>query len=62
MINFINHLKLKKILAENKINQMKEAAIKEIKDASIKIAVDSVKKLSPHLLINLNLIHYFKKI
>ena len=33
---------IKKNLAENKINQMKEIAIKEIKDASIKIAVDSV--------------------
>ena len=36
---------IKKNLAQNKINQMKEAAIKEIKDASIKIAVDSVKKI-----------------
>ena len=36
---------IKKNLAENKIVQMKEAAIKEIKDASIKIAVDSVKKI-----------------
>ena len=36
---------IKKNLAENKINQMKEAAIKEIKDASIKIAIDSVKKI-----------------
>ena len=36
---------LKKNLAENKINQMKERAIKEIKDASIKIAMDSVKKI-----------------
>ena len=36
---------IKKKLAENKINQMKEAAIKEIKDASIKIAVESVKKI-----------------
>ena len=36
---------IKKNLAENKIDQMKEAAIKEIKDASIKIAVDSVKKI-----------------
>jgi len=35
---------IKKNLAENKIVQMKEAAIKEIKDASIKIAVDSDKK------------------
>ena len=36
---------IKKNLIENKIGQMKEAAIKEIKDASIKIAVDSVKKI-----------------
>ena len=36
---------IKKNLAENKIDQMKHAAIKEIKDASIKIAVDSVKKI-----------------
>ena len=36
---------IKKKLAENKISQMKEAALKEIKDVSIKIAVDSVKKI-----------------
>ena len=36
---------IKKNLAENKISQMKEAAIKEIKDASIMVAVDSVKKI-----------------
>ena len=36
---------IKKNLAENKIAQMKEAAIKEIKDVSIKISVDSVKKI-----------------
>ena len=36
---------LKKNLTENKIIQMKENAIKEIKNASIKIAVDSVKKI-----------------
>ncbi len=36
---------IKKNLAENKINQMKEAAIKEIKDASVKISTDSVKKI-----------------
>ena len=36
---------IKKNLAENKISQMKEAALKEIKDVSIKIAVDSVKKI-----------------
>ena len=36
---------IKKKLAENKISQMKDAAIKSIKDTSIKIAVDSVKKI-----------------
>jgi len=36
---------IKKNNAENKISQMKEAAIKEIKDASVKIALDSVKKI-----------------
>ena len=36
---------IKKNLAQTKIIQMKESAIKEIKDTSIKIAVDSVKKI-----------------
>jgi len=36
---------IKKNLAKNKIMQMKEVALKEIKDVSIKIAVDSVKKI-----------------
>ena len=36
---------VKKNLAENKINQMKDAAIKEVKDVSIKIAIDSVKNI-----------------
>ena len=36
---------IKKNLAENKITQMKDAALKEIKDVSIKIAVESVKKI-----------------
>ena len=36
---------IKKNLAENKILQMKDLALKEIKDVSIKIAVDSVKKI-----------------
>ena len=42
---FHRSAELKKNLAENKIVQMKEAAIKEIKDTSIKIAIDSVKKI-----------------
>ena len=36
---------IKKNLAENKISQMKEAAIKEIKNASVRIAIDSAKKI-----------------
>ena len=36
---------IKKSLEESKIKQMKEAALKEIKNVSIKIAVDSVKKI-----------------
>ena len=42
---FHKSAEMKKKLAETKINQMKAAAIKEIKDTSIKIAVDSVKKI-----------------
>ena len=45
MINFISLLKSKKKLAESKIIQMKDAALKEIKDVSIRIAVESVKKI-----------------
>jgi F-type H+-transporting ATPase subunit b len=36
---------IKKNLAENKISQMKNTALKEIKDVSIKIAVESVKRI-----------------
>ena len=36
---------IKKNLAENKIIQMKDIALKEIKNVSIKIAVDAVKKI-----------------
>ena len=36
---------IKKNLAEKKIFQMKEAAIKEIKDSSIRLAMESVKKI-----------------
>ena len=52
---------IKKNLGENKIAQMKETALKEIKNISIKIAVDSVKKLSQLLLINQNWIIFLKK-
>ena len=36
---------IKKNLAKKKITQMKELAIKEIKDTSVKITIDSVKKI-----------------
>ena len=36
---------IKKNLGESKIFQMKEAALKEIKDVSVKIAIDSVQKV-----------------
>ena len=36
---------IKKNLGESKIAQMKENALKEIKNVSVKIAVDSVKKI-----------------
>ena len=42
---FHRSAEIKKNLAKTKITQMKEAAIKEIKDTSIKIAVNSVKKI-----------------
>ena len=42
---FHKSAEIKKKLSETKITQMKEAAIKEIKYTSIKIAVDSVKKI-----------------
>tara|TARA_Y100000590_G_scaffold421590_1_gene525425 strand:+ start:687 stop:1190 length:504 start_codon:yes stop_codon:yes gene_type:complete len=36
---------IKKNLAENKISQMKESALKEIKDISIRLTMKSVKKI-----------------
>ena len=42
---FYKSSEIKKSLAENKISQMKEAALKEIKDSSIRLAVESVKKI-----------------
>ena len=42
---FYKSAELKKSLAETKISQMKDNAIKEIKDTSINIAVESVKKI-----------------
>ena len=36
---------IKKNLAKNKISQMKESALKEIKDSSIRLTMESVKKI-----------------
>ena len=42
---FHNASEIKKSATQQKINQMKESAIKDIKNKSIKIAVESVKKI-----------------
>ena len=42
---FHNSSEIKKNAAQQKINQMKENAIKDIKNTSIKIAIESVKKI-----------------
>ena len=42
---FHKSAEIKKNLAKTKISQMKDAAIKEIKDTSIRISVESVKKI-----------------
>ena len=42
---FHKSAEIKKKMAETKIHQMKEAAIKEIKDTSVRIALESVKKI-----------------
>ena len=42
---FHKSTEIKKRLTENKIIQMKETALKEIKDVSVKIAVESVKRI-----------------
>ena len=52
---------IKKNSAENKIFQMKEAAIKEIKNASVQIAIDSVKKIITTSIDKTKLDALFKK-
>ena len=42
---FYKSSEIKKSLAENKISQMKESALKEIKDSSIRLTMESVKKI-----------------
>jgi len=42
---FHKSAEIKKKLVETKITQMKESALKEIKDSSVKLAIESVKKI-----------------
>ena len=58
---FHRSAEIKKNLAKTKITQMKEAAIKEIKDTSIKIAVNSVKKIINTSVDKSKLDNLFKK-
>ena len=52
---------IKKKLANNKISQMKESALKEIKDNSIRLAVDSVKKIISNSINKSKLDNLFEK-
>ena len=52
---------IKKNLAKNKISQMKASALKEIKDNSIRLAVDSVKKIISNSIDKSKLDNLFEK-
>ena len=52
---------IKKNLAEAKITQMKETAIKEIRETSIRVAMDSVKKIITTTVDKSKLDNLFKK-
>jgi len=52
---------IKKNLAQNKIRQMKDGAIKDIKNTSIKIAIDSVKRVISTSVDNSKLDALFEK-
>ena len=52
---------IKKNLAKNKISQMKESALKEIKDNSIILAMDSVKKIISNSIDKSKLDNLFEK-
>ena len=52
---------IKKNLAKNKISQMKESVLKEIKDNSIRLAVDSVKKIISNSIDKSKLDNLFEK-
>ena len=52
---------IKKNLTKNKISQMKESALKEIKDNSIRLTVDSVKKIISNSIDKSKLDNLFEK-
>jgi len=52
---------IKKNLAQNKIRQMKDGAIKDIKNTSVKIAIDSVKRVISTSVDNSKLDALFEK-
>tara|TARA_B100001175_G_scaffold256406_1_gene224454 strand:+ start:791 stop:1288 length:498 start_codon:yes stop_codon:yes gene_type:complete len=58
---FHKSAEIKKNISKTKIAQMKEAAIKEIKDNSIRIAVNSVKKIINTSVDKSKLDNLFKK-
>ena len=58
---FHKSAEIKKNLAKTKISQMKDATIKEIKDTSIRIAVNSVKKIISTSVDKSKLDNLFKK-
>ena len=58
---FHKSAEIKKNLAQTKIGQMKDSAIKEIKDTSIRIAIDSVKKIISTSVDKSKLDNLFKK-
>ena len=52
---------VKKNLAQNKIRQMKDGAIKDIKNTSVKIAIDSAKRVISTSVDNSKLDALFEK-
>ena len=58
---FHKSLEIKKNLTKNKISQMKESALKEIKDNSIRLTVDSVKKIISNSIDKSKLDNLFEK-
>ena len=58
---FHNTSEIKKNLAKNKISQMKETALKEIKNNSVRLAVTSVKKLISNSIDKSKLDNLFEK-